>query len=121
MVPLLVVGFALGACGGDSEEDAVREAVEEFVAAVRDGDGAAACELLTDEALETAGGARCERALGRIGDAVAPEVEITDIRVQGDRATAEAGAAGGGEDEVRSQPLDFVKEDDEWKIASFGG
>lgn len=115
------VALALGGCGGDSEEDAVRETVEDFVTSVREGDVAAACDLLTETARAQAGGGRCTEFLGALAEQVAVEIEVTEVRVQGDQATAEVESTAEGSAEPRVLSLDLVEEDDEWRIASFGG
>ena len=64
-IGLLALGLGLSACGG-SQDAAVTEVAHEFSAAVSDGDGATACNLLapsTRTELEQSTGKACDRAL----------------------------------------------------------
>jgi hypothetical protein len=98
----------LTACGTDSAADdpaAVEEVVEAYLAAVGDGRGRAACEHLTAEAqlgvfdfrLVHAGADHPDQACARIvernrlrGERALKDVEVTDIEIDGEAATASA-------------------------------
>ena len=93
--PLLVLGAALAACGG-SEDAAVTNVAEEFYSAVAEGDGAAACALLTPgtrSELEQSSGKECpaailEEAPSTPGDGGVAEVFNTMAQVRWDGDTA---------------------------------
>ena len=121
LLALLVAASAalVAGCGG-GDGDSPETVVEDFYAALEDGDAGAACDLLSSSAVEdsTAGGGSCEEvfqqtidsgtiaaAFGAIGD-----IEIGEASIDGDTATVDI-TAGDQEDEV---PL--VKEDGDWKI-----
>jgi hypothetical protein len=110
MLLALVLGGALagvGCGGGEEEEEAVEASVREFWAAFVDGDPRAFCDALAPEALDQVfanldrtapqtAGADCPRAFATVAPelpegfrAQAREIEVTDVRVDGDRATAQ--------------------------------
>jgi hypothetical protein len=116
-VHAIAVLLVLAGCGGSSEEDAVTDAVAEYVDALRDGDADAACDLLAQPALEdldVSGG--CALVLGK-GLALAeregvtiPDYEITDVQVDGDHG--EATLVSAATDDV----VPLVREEGEWKL-----
>jgi hypothetical protein len=118
--------FALAACGGDNsaDEDEITAAI---VRAATSGDPAACTDVQTVNFVQqTSGepGDSAEEALKscqqEADDTVADEVDVTDIEVDGDTATAEAAVTGSFFD---SQTLDIglVKEGDQWKLDDFNG
>lgn len=104
---------ALTGCG-ESEEDKVASAVEEFYLAAGTGDGETACDHLSRLASPMEGGyERCVRVIesGILYDATMKEqfrnVEAGEVKIEGDTA------------EVRLGPMDsvdLVKQDDKWLI-----
>lgn len=104
---------------------AAEEAAESYVEALREGDGDAACEMLSRgavEQLEDQADAACPDALaeaigaeGAAGEEL-PDLEVTDVNVAGDVATATITGGPGGK--VTNQ---MVRERGEWKFASPGG
>lgn len=130
--------LALAACGGDEEETtsgagasaggeaAVEATWADFFQAVEKGDGAAACEELSEPLAAPnevnlqlgsplPGGPSCEDTLsdedGAIGLAAGGTEELIELEVSGDTASGVAGAA---------QPT-FAVEDGEWKVSSLFG
>ncbi len=64
-IPLLALGLALSACGG-SQDVAAADTAEAFYGALGQGDGAAACALLTPATrseLEQSSGKACDQAI----------------------------------------------------------
>jgi hypothetical protein len=115
----LTAGFAAGCGGGsdDSSNDTPEAAVQQFFDAARDGDGAAACEVLTqdsqDQAVKEAQSADdCEGAFQEDADAgnidVPDDLEVGSYDEQA--GTVEVTANG------QSQDFPVVEEDDGWKI-----
>ncbi len=104
---------ALTGCG-ESDEDKVASAVEEFYLAAATGDGETACDHLSRLASPMQGGyARCVRVIesGVLYDATMKEqfrnVEAGEVNIEGDRA------------EVSLGPIDsvgLVKRDGKWLI-----
>lgn len=134
MLLALVLGAALaGASCGGGEEEAVEASVREFWAAFVDGDAPAFCDALAPEALDQvfanldrtapqAAGADCPTAFATVAPefpesfrAQARELEVTEVRVDGDRATAQvrpSAATQPGSDEVRLR-----RSGDRWLIS----
>lgn len=94
-IAVLALGVSLSACGG-SQDGAVREVAEKFYAAVTDGDGEGACELLvpaTRSELEQSSGKECAMAIlddapQAHGDSGVVEVYATMAQVRWDGDTA---------------------------------
>jgi hypothetical protein len=88
---VMVLAFASG-CAADADEGP-RQAADGFEAAVSDGDGPAACALLTDAAvdeLESSSGEPCEKAILDEVESAGDRVEVTrfgtmaQVRFRGD-------------------------------------
>jgi len=121
LAPLLAC-LALAACGGSGEEDQVREVVEGLYAGFADTDADRICDSLTQKQREAVtkgtGKARsCEQvlsiALSLVGEALkeAKDAKVTDIEVNGDKASAKVEFRG------KSSGLGLAKEDGEWKVS----
>jgi signal peptidase I len=88
-IALALAGCASAGVGGDSEQDAVRDTVDDYVKALAVRDGERLCSLLTGKSLADArAGGAC--ALDGQG-ATDPDqdVDIGAVQVAGDRASAE--------------------------------
>jgi ketosteroid isomerase-like protein len=121
----VVLVLPLSACGG-SDEDDVRSASEDFVAAFKDENWEEVCSLMTDKSkaqLERAGqvldaNGGCEgvweKASKFIGDKAKRQLddfEIESVKVDGDTATVTVTNA-----EAKGQPTQLRKEDGEWRV-----
>ena len=127
LVGMLALPFALAACGGDNngssaDEDQITAAITR---AATSGDPAACTEAQTvkfdEQTNEPAKGQAAVRQCEKTAkDTAAEKVEITDIQVDGDTATAKAKATGSIFD---GQTLDIalVKENGQWKLDEFKG
>jgi hypothetical protein len=120
----VVVLAGCGPSGGESsDDDQVRQTASDFLDAVRDGDGARACDLLGEEAREKV--ERFARQYGRTLDSPTDcakvlelsqaqypsDFRIVNIDIDGGQATA---SADGGIDGSVEVPL--VKDGDDWKV-----
>ena len=99
-IAAVVAGVLVITGGGgsdDTPEAAVRGTVEDFVGALADQDYGAACGLLTEELRTQLGGAQCEQALVALAGqgATPPTVEITEVRVAGNKAAVDATISSG--------------------------
>jgi hypothetical protein len=133
---LAALVVAAGGCGGDDGGDsppapeAAGVVVTEFSRALGSGDGEKACGLLTSGAraafikrVETLAGTKdCATALTRVHDAAGAEVNealstatVSDVRVNGDSATAKLTAAG------HATSVSLQKEDGDWKLTGVPG
>jgi hypothetical protein len=128
-VPLLLAALAAG-CGAsgssagefEGEERRVADVVEKLQSAGETGDAAEICnEVLASELREEmqAAGANCEQELDKaIQDADDFELEVEDVTITGDTATAKVRGHDGGEERVRD--FEFVREDGGWRATSLG-
>lgn len=116
----------LGGCGGDdkpSAEEQVRATVERFGAASAKKDYQAICDDLITPAL-TRGveevGLPCELAFQRgLGDVRAPTLEVLDVTVRGDRATARVASTAEGQ-APSTDVLRLNRVGEGWRIAALG-
>ena len=122
---MALAAFGFAACGS-SDEDQVRDAVNEFRDAAKEKDSEAICDQFTQEALERltsqqgdAAKKACNDNIKQNADALAKEAEkgfeIKEVKVDGDKATVKTETEGEGE-----STAEFVKEDDEWKLSDPG-
>lgn len=118
---LTVLATALGACGQESEEDKAKATVEDYLKAVTDGDGDAACKLVTPQtkARIERGGRSCATTISSLntgtGKAVLAQfkkAEVKNVKVTGDTAIASIRVAG------LSQPARLRKQGGDWKLDS---
>ena len=128
-VPLVLAVLASG-CGAsassagdfEGEEKRVAELVEKLQSAGETGDAAEICnEVLAEDLREQiqAAGANCEQELDKaIKDADDFELEVEDVTISGDSATAKVRGRDGGEERVRD--FEFVREGSDWRATSLG-
>lgn len=117
---LIVSALALVACGGggSSDESEIEDAIE--TSATSD-DPSNCAELETQNFVEQttseSGKAALESCEEETADpeSKADSVEVTEVEVDGDKATAQAAITGGGFD-GQALVLALVKEDDQWKL-----
>jgi len=141
MLPIALlasIALALGGCGGDDdggggstagggEEEQVRGAVKGYLTAVAEGDGDAACDLLSAASRETverlAEQVDAEGCVDAFENAIAQaevdveearasleELEIADVEIDGDRATVSIRREGAEESGA------LVREDGAWRV-----
>jgi hypothetical protein len=124
LAPLLVLLLLLGACGGGSDSEQVKQTVRDFVTATNDRDGDRLCDdLVTREYLEKATGATgdqandaCKQQLDLLSGLRLRLISVGKPKVDGDKATVRAMIAIGSQRTPRSFRLE--KEDGDWKLAS---
>ena len=105
---LSIAAVGLTACGGDDDEDQIRDVVQQFIDADQE-----VCGKLTDELLNEQfdGREACEEATQEEGAAF--EAEIESVEIDGDRADVRLNP-----EEGESGTIGMVKEDGDWLIAS---
>ena len=122
---------ALGSgCLGDDEQPPraqgapheIAQVVQRLERATARRDWATVCrELFTAAARRRAGGSDCVRLTREAGDRVArPAIEITAIRVRGDRAEAHVRTRARGQAEL-TDVLALRREGGEWRVDALGG
>lgn len=114
----LTIGLA--ACGGSNGPE---DAVNEFIAAVKDKDAAKTCDLLAPEnkkQIEQLQQGSCEEVMKKGLEAPVPGVPlensnatVKDSKVDGDNATVTVDANG------QTSDIKLVKVDGDWKIDMF--
>jgi len=117
---ILVVVVLLGTCGADDDEK-VSDTLDRFAQASREKDYQALCdELLSTSLVEQLRTADqpCEVVL-RIGlsDVQNPTLEVGDVEIDGDEATAQVDSTAAGQQPLKTRIL-LVKEDGDWRISS---
>jgi hypothetical protein len=122
LVGLCALPFVLAACGDDDDgssedEDQITAALDR---AATSGDPAACTEVQTQKFIEQTGGGETGQAAIKscqkdAADTPAEEVEVTDVEVDGDAATAKAAVTGSFFD-GQTLNLALVKEGDQWKL-----
>ena len=138
LAPALLLALALAGCGqaassdtGDfsGEEERVAEVVGDLSSAATQGEEATVCDDILSAALqrdiagvegdEPADESCPSEVEKAFDDADEMVIDVDDVTVQGERATAEVSSEQAGGRVTRT--FEFVKEDDEWRIDSFGG
>jgi hypothetical protein len=125
LVLSLVLALAAG-CGTDADsagdfegaEAQVAQAVEDLQEAAFEGEERRICrQLLSAELARRAGD--CNRAVAAaIDDADTAELEVEDVTIDGDRATARVTV---GRQEEQTETFALVREGGAWRFAEFGG
>lgn len=123
-VVAIVVGLSIAGCGGSSDSEKAGNAVESYLAAIAQGEGTTACDLLSTTAqgeavaaARSAGfaAATCEQAVKAMSAGLETRdrsllrlATISDVTIDGD--TAEARVEGG-------DAVTLEKTGDAWKIS----
>jgi hypothetical protein len=118
---LILAALTLSACGGggsNSDEGPIEEAIETS-ATTRNASNCTKLETLKfdEQGAQTQGRAAvkaCEEEL-KEPSAKAESVEVSNIKVNGSKASAEAAVTGGGFD-GQTLEIDLVKEGEQWKL-----
>jgi hypothetical protein len=128
-VPLVLAALASGCAGSASsagkfqgEEKKVADVVEKLQTAGETGDAGVICDEvlakdLRDEIQEA--GSSCEQEIEKaIEDADDFDLDVEDVTIEGDRATAKVKGRDRGEERVRE--FEFVREGADWRATSLG-
>jgi hypothetical protein len=129
VVPFVLAALAAG-CGGsassagdfEGEERQVADVVEKLQSAGETGDAAEICAEVLSRDLRAemeAADLDCEQELDKaIKDADDFELEVEDVTISGNTATAEVRGREGDEDTVRT--FEFAREGSGWRATSLG-
>ena len=127
---LLVLAVLVSGCAGaassagdfQGEEKQVAEQVEKLQSAGETGDARAICDEVLAKGLREqieAAGSTCEQELDKaIKDADDFDLEVDDVTIDGDQATAKVTGKADGKDQVRD--FTFVKEGSDWRATDLG-
>jgi hypothetical protein len=119
-----VAALGVGACGGSSESSSDDEAqiTDAINAAAVSGDPSSCTEAETQAFVEQVnyeqGQAAIQACRQSAGEGNADSVEVSDIQVDGDGATADVAVTGSTFD-GQTIAVSLVKEDGKWKLDSF--
>jgi hypothetical protein len=104
---------------GQSDEQQARDVVQDYVDARADGDYGRVCELYSHSfKQQLATGGNCEAFVEEQSSGAEPaELEVVDVRVHGDRATADLDAVGESGAPIRIG-LELERQDDDWRITA---
>jgi hypothetical protein len=109
---------ALAGCGQSDQEQA-RELAQDYVEASNGGDFERACELYSDSYKEQLAVEDCPAFIEEQSSGVDQELELVEVRLNGDRGSAEVDVLReeeGGPARVR---LLLERSDGEWRISGF--
>jgi hypothetical protein len=128
LAALSALVLALAACGGDGDGEPSadeQEIIDAITASATSGDPAACTEFQTQRFTEqVSGGATGQEAVKQCerdaADTPAEEIEVTNVEIDGDSATAEGAITGSFFD---GQTIDVatVREGDQWKLDELVG
>ena len=120
-VLVLAAAVLAAGCGRESEEDRVRSTLQSFADATARKDYQALCDRLFSEKLveEVRRTVPCEIALKQSDLATAknPKLEVTRVRVDGKRATADVKTSAANQ-KPSQDTVELVQEDGDWRIIS---
>jgi hypothetical protein len=109
-----------GAGCGESDQEQAREVVQEYVDASNGGDFERVCELYSDEFKAQLAVDDCPGFVEEQSSGVDQELQLVEVRVSGERATAQIDAAGGEGGGTARIGLTLERADgDEWRITGF--
>jgi hypothetical protein len=129
-VPFVLAAIAAGCAGSSSsaggfagDEKKVADLVEKLQSAGETGDPGTICDKLLAKALRDQiqePGSTCEQELDKaIKDADDFDLDVEDVTIEGNEATAKVKGRDRGEERVRV--LAFAREGSEWRVTSLGG
>jgi hypothetical protein len=104
---------------GQSDEQQARDVVQDYVDARAEGDYGRVCELYSESfKQELATGPNCEAFVEEQSSGAEPgELEIVDVRVNDDKATADLDATSESGAPIRIG-LQLERQDDDWRITA---
>jgi ketosteroid isomerase-like protein len=105
---------------GQSDQEKAREVVQEYIDASNDGDYERVCELYSEDFKRQLAVDDCPAFVEEQTSGVEQELELVDVRADGDRATAQIDAVRQEEGGTARIGLLLERADgDEWRITDF--
>ena len=113
----LLCGVAIAAAAGcgESDQEQAREVVQDYVDANNDGDFETVCDLYSESFKQELAVEDCPGFVEENSSGAGGELSVVEVRVNGDRATADIDVSRGQEGPSRVG-LTLEREDDEWRI-----
>ncbi|MFL5899358.1 MAG: hypothetical protein ACJ76D_13045 [Solirubrobacterales bacterium] len=125
LLPALLLALGLAACGGGGESD--EDKIVNTIETAATGTDPTVCDetqtLAFMEQTTGSGGKEAEKQCEKeaeAGEDNPDSVDVSNVRVGGEKATADAAFKGGTFDE-QTLELALVEEDGEWKLDEFSG
>lgn len=103
---------------GESEQEQAREVAQDYVDASNEGDFEAVCELYSDEFIEQLGTTDCPAFVQENTSGAESELELVDVRVTDDVATAEIDVVSSDAEGPIRVGLRLQRQDGDWRISS---
>lgn len=116
-IACLATAFALSACG-ESDQEQAREVAQKYVDASNDDDFEAVCGLYSEDFKRQLGAENCPAFVQEQSSGAETELELVEVRVSGDKATADLDSVSEQEGPARLS-LQLQRTDDEWEITGF--
>ena len=108
---------AVAGCG-ESDQEQAREVAQEYVDASNSDDFEAVCDLYSDDFKKELGAANCPAFVEEQSSGADTELELVEVRVSGDKATADLDSVSEQEGPARLS-LQLEREDGDWLITGF--
>jgi hypothetical protein len=114
----LLCGVAIAAAAGcgESDQEQAREVVQDYVDANNDGDFETVCDLYSESFKQELAVEDCPGFVEENSSGAGGELSVVEVRVNGDRATADIDVSRGQEGPSRVG-LTLEREDDSWRIS----
>ena len=116
-ITCLAAVMALAACG-ESDQEQAREVVQDYVDASNSDDFERVCELYSDDFKDELSAADCPEFVKEQSSGAETELELVEVRVSDDKATADLDSVSEQEGPARLS-LQLEREGDDWKITGF--
>ena len=113
---LAAVALVVGC--GESDQEQAREVAQDYVDASNGDDFDRICELYSDSFKEQLATPDCPAFVQEQSSGADSEIELVEVRVNGDRATADLDSVSEQEGPARIG-LQLERQDDEWRISGF--
>ena len=119
LTALACVAALAGVTGcGESDQEQAREIVQDYVDATNSDDYERICELYSESLKEELGAADCPAFVQEQSSGAETELELVEVRVSGDKATADLDSVSEQEGPARLS-LQLERGGDDWKISGF--
>jgi hypothetical protein len=118
----LAAAAAAAGCGGQSDAHAAKTAMQNFLAAIHDGNGSRACSLLAPDAASQLGrgsAANCPQVLASATAQQRQQIgklRVSSVKVSGKRASVTLDYSAAGNLPHGSGPSSMVKVGGAWKV-----
>ena len=113
-----VAAIATVAACGETDQEQAREVAQDYVEASNANDFEAVCELYSEEFIDDLGATDCPAFVQENSAGAESELELVDVRVRDDVATADIDVVSEGGGPIRVGLRLERTEDDSWEIVA---